>query len=104
MPFSLNEIIRNEPRLKYAPFIAFNPFSSLLKTNPRNAYEYGKEVIVTATYKDPACDAIIGPIEWYSDKRNLPAEIYQLDAEAHQAAIDQFPYPEILNRAKRYSR
>ena len=99
----INEIIRNEPKLKYAPFIAFNTFSSLLKTNPRKAYEYGKEVLVTPTYEDPACDAIINPIEIYSDKLNLPAEIYQLGAEARQVAIDQYPYPELLNMAKRYS-
>lgn len=98
----INEIIRNEPKLKYAPFIAHNTFSSLLKTNPYKAYEYGKVAIVTSTYEDPPYDLIIGAIMWYSDKLNLPAEIYQLGAEAYQVKIDHYPYPEIVNIPKYY--
>lgn len=100
----INEMVRNEPKLKYAPFIAFHTFSSLLKTNPHKAYEYGKEVLVTPTYEEPPYDLLTSVIEFYSDKLNLPAEIYQLGAEAHQAAIDQFPYPELLNLSKRYNK
>jgi thiol-disulfide isomerase/thioredoxin len=100
----INEIIRNEPKLKYAPFMAFNTFSSLLKTEPDKAYEYGKVAIVTPTYVEPAYHAIIGAIEWYSDKINLPTKIYRLGAEAHQAEMDQFPYPELLNIPKRYNK
>lgn len=100
----INEIIRNEPRLKYAPRIAFYTFSALLKTNPHKAYEYGKVAIVTPTYEEPAYDAIIGAIKWYSDKVNLPADIYHLGAEAYQEEIDQIPYPEIVNIAKLYNR
>ena len=67
-----------------------------------NNYEYGKEVLVTPTYDDPAYDVILGTIKWYSDKLNLPAEIYQLGAEACQAEIDLIPYPEIIDMYKRY--
>lgn len=102
--FVINEMIRNEPKLKYAPFIAFHTFSSLLKTNPRKAYEYGKEVLVTPTYADPPYHLITGAIEGYSKRLNLPAEIYQLGAEAYQARIDQIPDPEIVNISKLYNK
>ncbi len=101
---AINEIIKNEPRLKYAPFIASNTFSSLLKTNPQKAYEYGKVAIVTSTYKEPAYDLIIGAIEWHSDKLNLPPEIYRLGAEAYQAQIDKIAYPELANMPKHYNK
>lgn len=99
----INEMVRKEPKLKYAPFIASHTFSSLLKTNPHKAYEYGKVAIVTPTYEEPAYYSIISQIEWYSDKLNLSAEIYQLGAEAYQAEIDQIPYPELVNMCKRYN-
>ena len=99
----INEMVRNEPKLKYAPRIAYNTFSSLLKTNSHNAYEYGKVAMVTTTYEDPAYDAIIGVINTYSDKLNLPGEIYHLGAEAYQARIDLLPYPEIADISKYYN-
>lgn len=98
----INEIIRKEPKLKYAPFIASHTFSSLLKTDPHKAYEYGKMAIVTPTYENPAYDNIIGQIEWYSDKLNIPAEIYELGAEAYQEEIDHFSYPELVDLSKLY--
>jgi thiol-disulfide isomerase/thioredoxin len=100
----INEILGQEPRLKYAPRIAFHTFSSLLKTNSHKAYEYAKVAMVTYTYDDPPYDVIIGVIELYSSKLNLPAEIYQLGAEAYQAEIDQIPYPEIVDISKLYSK
>jgi hypothetical protein len=99
----INEIITNEPKLKYAPRIAYHTFSSLLKTNPHKAYEYGKVAMVTSTYEDPAYYAIIDAIKWYSDKLNLPAEIYRLGAEAYQTRIDQIPYPELVNIPRLYN-
>jgi len=100
----IDEIIKKEPKLKYAPAIAFHTFSSLLKTNPHEAYEYGKAVLVTSTYEEPACYAIIGPLEWYSNKLNIPAEIYELGAEAFQVGIDQIPYPGLADLSKLYSK
>ena len=85
----IGEIIKKEPKLKYAPHIANHTFSSLLRTNPYKAYEYGKAAIITPTYKEPPYGFIIGNIEWYSDKLNLPSEIYQLGAEAYHAQIEQ---------------
>ncbi|HTF29588.1 MAG TPA: TlpA disulfide reductase family protein [Flavitalea sp.] len=100
----VNEIVRKEPGLKYAPTIAYSTFSSLLKTNPHKAYEYGKEVLLTPTYEVPACDAIVGAIETYSDRLKLPVEIYCLGIEAQQMSIDQFVYPEFVNFPKRYNK
>jgi thiol-disulfide isomerase/thioredoxin len=88
--FLINKIITNEPKLKYAPFVADKTFSALLQTEPHKAYEYGKILLVTPTYEDPPYGSIIGSIDWYSKKLNLPLEIYELGAEAYQAKIDKY--------------
>jgi thiol-disulfide isomerase/thioredoxin len=100
----INEMVRKEPRLKYAPFITGNTFSALLKTNQQLAYEYGKEALATSFFNNSLWYFIINDIEWYSDKLNLKAEIYQLGAEAYQAKIDQIPYPEIADMFKFYDK
>jgi thiol-disulfide isomerase/thioredoxin len=87
----INEMVRNEPRLKYTPEIAYYTFSSLLKTNPHKGYEYGKEMLLASSYEDPDYYAIILPIEWYSDKLKLSAEIYELGIEAYRAYFDHHP-------------
>jgi thiol-disulfide isomerase/thioredoxin len=99
----IDELVRKEPKLKYAPRIASYTFHLLLETDPNKAYEYGKAVLVTPTYADPDPVMIIGAIKWYSDKLNFPAEIYELGAEAYQADIDQIPYPELVNISERYN-
>jgi len=85
---AINEIIKKEPKLKYAPNIALYTFWALLKTNPHKAYEYGKKVIVTSTYQEPAYNFIIDKIEHFSHRLKNPEEIYRLGAEAYQAEID----------------
>lgn len=97
------EIVRNEPKLKYAPNIAFHTFSSLLKINPHKAYEYGKELLVRPS-NDDALYLITEAVKWYSDKLNIPAEIFDLSANAYQVRIDQIPYPEIVNISKLYNK
>lgn len=99
----IEDLIRDEPQLKYTPVIAFHTFSSLLKTNLHKAYEYGKIAIVTTTYKEPAYDAIIDAIQLYSKKVKLPVEIYRLGAKAYQLTIDGIPYPEIINMGREFS-
>ena len=98
----INEIISKEPKLKYAPWVASKTFSCLLQTNPNKAYEYGRIAIVTRTYDDPPYDFIIDDINLYSHKLNLPAKIYVLGAEAYQAQIDHYPYPELVDLSKPY--
>lgn len=93
---AINELLRKEPRLKYAASITSITFSSLLKTNPQKAYEYGKRLLMTSTYDDPTYDdpnynMIFGSIKEYSDKFHFPAEIYQLGVEAYQARIGAYP-------------
>ena len=70
------------------------------KTNPHKAYEYGKVLLVTSTYEDPPYGVIIGVIESYSYKLYLPAEIYELAAEAYQGEIDL--YTETTDIPKNY--
>ena len=96
----INEIVKKEPKLKYAPSIAIHTFSALLKTDLHKAYKYGKELLVTPSYEEPFTYAIISPIDYYSDKLTLPAKIYELGAEAYQVQIDQIPYPEISDIPK----
>lgn len=102
MLLKINEIVEKEPGLKYAPIIAYNTFSSLLKTDMKKAYEYGKMAIITPTYEDPAYSFIISAITRYSDQLTIPPGIYRLGAEAYQAEIDNYPYPENIDIAGRY--
>ena len=96
------EIVKKEPGLKYAPLMAGNTLISLLKTNPHEAYEYGKVAMVTSTYEAPEYRLIYGAIDLYSDKLHLPAEIYRLGAEAYQAEIDHRAYPEAVSISRFY--
>ena len=98
------EQVRMEPKLKYAPRMAFHTFNALLKTNQLSAYDYGKVAMITPVYEEPAYGAIIAGIENYSDKLNLSAEMYLLGAEAYQFEIDHTVYPELVNISKRYNR
>ncbi len=98
----IDEIVKKEPLLKYAPKIAYHTFCSLLKTDIHKAYKYGEMVIVTPTYTYPAYAEIYEAIDWYSDKLKLPADVYLLGAEALQKYIDHLPYPELINVFKHY--
>jgi thiol-disulfide isomerase/thioredoxin len=100
----IDEMVRNEPNLKYARSIAWYTFSALLQTDLRKAYDYGKTAVVTPSYDGyPLNDIISLQIEQYSDKLKLTPEIYELGAEAYQVEIDQVPYPELANMPKLYS-
>jgi thiol-disulfide isomerase/thioredoxin len=101
---AINSILINEPRLKYAPRMAYQTFTALLKTNPQEAYKYGKAAIVTPTYEEPAFAAIISAITTYSENLQLPREIFILGAEAYQKQIDWIPYPENVDMHKYYSK
>jgi thiol-disulfide isomerase/thioredoxin len=65
---AINEMIKKVPQLKYAPNIASYTLWALLKTDQHNAYEYGKKVIETPTYQEPAYNIIIGKIEYLSKR------------------------------------
>jgi len=100
--FVINEMVKKEPNLKYAPVTASFTFSALHRTDPHKAYEFGKKVMVTPTYQEPAYDFIIGAILDDSRKLKIPAEIYRLGAECYQAEIDYAPYPELFDVPRKY--
>jgi thiol-disulfide isomerase/thioredoxin len=100
---TLGKIVAHEPRLKYAPSIAGTSFIALLKTDPHKAYEYGKEVILTPSYEEPAAHLIAGAVRDYENRLKLPPEIFSLAAEATQIDIDQIVYPENVDVAKKYN-
>jgi thiol-disulfide isomerase/thioredoxin len=97
----INEMVKKEPGLKYAPVTASFTFEALLKTDPHKAYEYGEAVMVTPTYEEPAYDIIIGVIK-NNPQINMPGEIYRLGANCYQAKIDHAPYPQLLDLPKLY--
>jgi thiol-disulfide isomerase/thioredoxin len=98
----INKIVKKEPRLKYTPITARFTFSALLATNQHEAYEYGKKVMVTPTYDEPAYDAIIDGIRNESGKLNISPEIYRLGAECYQGEIDHVIYPELVDISGMY--
>ncbi len=98
----IDDMVKKEPDLEYAPYTASYTFSALLINDPHKAYQYGKEVMVTRTYDDPARDRIIGDIKDASLKINIPQEIYQLGADCYQAKINAIIYPQLYDMARLY--
>ncbi|WP_276500036.1 TlpA family protein disulfide reductase [Terrimonas pollutisoli] len=100
----VDEVAKAEPLVKYTPMVASQIFSTLLKTNTKKAYEYGKEVLETTTYEKPAGFIISGAIERLSSEINFPPEIYQLGLDAIQVELDEVLscYPEIRKVYKHY--
>lgn len=85
---AIDRITKKNPKLKYAPNVAYFSFKNMLLTDPARAYEYGQKVIVTPTYDSPAYFSILSSIGNYSGKIKLHRYIYRLGAEAYQAEID----------------
>lgn len=96
----INEVVKQEPKLKYAPSIASFTFTALLRTDTHQAYEYGKEAIMTSTYDEAPYREIISAIKDDLRKITLPPEIYRLGAECYQMEIDRATYPELLDMPK----
>ncbi len=98
-----DEIIKKEPKLRYAPALSDPVFSALLQTNPHKAFEFGKKLI-KAQYGsyDNSYDTVIYLVERYSKVLNLPAEIYLLCAEAYQMRINAIVYPELIDMSEEY--
>lgn len=100
----INLMIKKETVLKYAPLLELHIFDILLITNPHNAYVYGKELFEHPGFTDIYYDLIIEGIQFYSDKLNLPPEIYELGAEAYQIEIDRYEMFGNMNIPKDYSK
>ncbi|HVU58475.1 MAG TPA: TlpA disulfide reductase family protein [Puia sp.] len=102
MLLAIAKFVEKEPGLKYAPSMAYNTFTALLKTDTNRAYTYAKEVMASSYFGEPSVQSIIWPIEVNADKLTIPAMIYRLGAEAYQVYIGQFPYPELVNIPNMY--
>lgn len=98
----IDEMVKKEPKLKYAPTIAEYTFGALLLTDPHKAYEYGKQVMVTPTYESPAYESIISTVQTDSHHLTTPKEIYLLGAACYQAKINQFAHYSIYDLAGYY--
>lgn len=99
----ISEIVSKEPALEFTAPIANHTFPTLLILDQEKAYEFGKKLIVTPTYEDPAYYVIINAVKAYADRITLSPKIYQLAAEAQQLEIDEIPYPETFNIPNRYN-
>jgi hypothetical protein len=99
----ISRMVKEEPALKYAPHVAYYTIGALLHTNPHGACEYIKETMRAPAYgEDPPYEVIRMAVDWHSKTIHLPAEIYGLGAEAYQAEIDHYPYPENVDLSKPY--
>ncbi|MBN8853717.1 MAG: hypothetical protein BGO55_11660 [Sphingobacteriales bacterium 50-39] len=87
----INEIVRKKPELRYTPNIAAFTFNLLLKTDPREAYKYGKVLMGTSTYDIPPYYIIFNNIKLFSEVRELAPQIYELGVEAYRARIEYSP-------------
>lgn len=88
----IDQMVRNNPQLKYASLVGATTFSLLLQKDPQKAYEFGKVMLVTPTYEDPPYDHIASAIEYHSAKLNFPPKIWELGAEAYQRQIAKYPW------------
>jgi thiol-disulfide isomerase/thioredoxin len=100
-----NEIIKKEPKLKYAQVLSMYAFSAMLKTDPGKALEYGKKAMKAPGYNnyDASYNSVIFGIENNSKKINLPAEIYRLGAEAYQMRINRYTHWGYPDLSKEYN-
>jgi thiol-disulfide isomerase/thioredoxin len=87
----VDEMVKKEPKLKYASWVVSYTFNALLITDPHKACEFGKQVMVLSHNGWSTCGSIIGGIRDGLRKLPMPKEIYLLGAECYQAKIDQTP-------------
>jgi thiol-disulfide isomerase/thioredoxin len=87
---ALAELVKLEaayPGIKYYYNTGHFTFWSLIKTNPDKALEFGKEWI--AASDEPRYSTITDAV---TDRKNLPAGLYVLAADAYQAQLDRYPW------------
>ena len=95
---TIGEIVAETPELKNTRTIVHYTFSALLRTNQKEAYEYGKTMLTATNQHMP----IIDLISWFDDQLTILPAIYQLGAEAYQQRIDQVVYPLIEDLPRYY--
>ncbi len=101
---AIADILRKEPKLKYAPNITSLTFFALLKIDMHKAYEYGQQGLLETDYRYKPSFFIVQRIDNNADSLHYSQEIYHLGAQACQLEIDQTAYPEIANTYKLYNK
>ena len=99
---AINDIIKIEPRLKYAPLIGSNTFKALLRKDQELAYKFGKELLQNKIFDEPAYYVIIDQIDWYSDKLTLLPKIYNLGTEAYEMKISKIVPEQFIDLAPKF--
>lgn len=91
--FYINKIVARDPDLKYAFSTTFATFAALLKTDMKKAYEYAKAALDPSKPFGPTIEPIVFGIQNYTKflVDNVPAEIYQVAAEAMEGYMINTP-------------
>jgi hypothetical protein len=98
----IDEMVKKEPKIKYAPTIAGYTFTALLLTDEHKAYGYGMQVLKTSTCEGPAYESIIDDIWNDSTHLTTSKEIYLLGAACYQAKINDYPKGSIYELGRYY--
>lgn len=99
----IDDMVKKEPKLKYAPWASSYTFKALLITDPHKAYEFGKQAMGASPDGGYACGSIIGDIRDGLRKLTMPKEIYLLGAACYQVKINRSPpYYAADEMAKQY--
>lgn len=99
----INKVLEEEPRLQYAPRIAFHTLSALISIDKQRAYEYGMNAIAAEpVYHDSPAYDIAGYIKVNPAGQEISPELYKLAAFAYQKAIEDTPYPELTDLPRDY--
>ena len=101
---AIKDIVKKEPDLKYAPRMAYQTFFTLLRTNYRLAYKYGKRAIRKPTYEEPPYESIISGVLTYSKISEMPRKIFKLGIRAYKMKMNRLMLPELYNLPKHHSR
>lgn len=99
----VDEMVKNDPRLKYAPWVSSSTFSALLITDPHKACEFGKQAMAVPHNGWPASLSIIDDIRFGLRNLTMPKEVYLFGAECYQVKIEGSPpYYEAAYMAEQY--
>ncbi len=90
----IEKMIREEPKLKFAPRVGHYTFWSLIKTDQDKAAVYGRELFQTEVYDDPPYKSITDAVSYMLEivKTDLRKSLLILGADAYQAQLDNYPW------------
>lgn len=87
----IEEYIRLEPGLQYAPMIAYRRLLALLNKDQEAALQYGREALACTAFDEETPFLIIYAIEAQAAVQNLKPEIYQLGISAYLLLLKEYP-------------